>query len=70
MNEKLIIRDEVHGNIELEGIYKELVQSKDFQRLKDIIQTGTAYLKYSNMEQETRFEHSVRILSFNVSNYK
>lgn len=59
MNEKLIIRDEVHGNIELEGTYKELVQSKDFQRLKDIIQTGTSYLKYPEMEEETRFDHSV-----------
>ena len=59
MNEKLIIRDEVHGNIELEGAYKELVQSKDFQRLKDIIQTGTSYLKYPEMEKETRFDHSV-----------
>lgn len=59
MNEKLIIRDEVHGNIELEGIYKELVQSNDFQRLKDIIQTGTSYLKYPEMEKETRFDHSI-----------
>lgn len=59
MNEKLIIRDEVHGNIELEGVYKELLQSKDFQRLKDIIQTGTSYLKYPDMEKETRFDHSV-----------
>ncbi len=59
MNEKLVIRDEVHGNIEVEGIYKELIQSKDFQRLKDIIQTGTSYLKYPEMEKETRFDHSV-----------
>ena len=59
MNEKLIIKDEVHGNIEIEGAYKELVQSKDFQRLKDIIQTGTSCLKYPEMEEETRFDHSV-----------
>ena len=36
MSEKLIIKDEVHGLIELEGAYKELAESKDFQRLKDI----------------------------------
>lgn len=59
MSEKLIIHDEVHGLIELEGIYKELVQSNDFQRLKDIIQTGTSYYMYPEMEKETRFDHSV-----------
>ena len=59
MSERLIIKDEVHGIIELEGVYKELVQSKEFQRLKDIIQTGTAYFKYPDMEQENRFEHSL-----------
>lgn len=59
MNEKLIINDEIHGNIELDGVYKELVESKDFQRLKDIIQTGTSYLKYPDMKYETRFDHSV-----------
>ena len=59
MNERLIIKDEVHGIIELEGVYKELVESKDFQRLKDIIQTGTSYLKYPEMEKETRFDHSI-----------
>lgn len=59
MKEKLIIKDEIYGNIELEGIYKELVQSKDFQRLKEIIQTGTSYFKYPDMENENRFQHSV-----------
>ena len=59
MSEKLIIDDEIHGKIELDGVYKELVESKDFQRLKDIIQTGTSYLKYPDMKYETRFDHSV-----------
>lgn len=59
MNEKLVINDEIHGDIELEGVYKELVESKDFQRLKDIIQTGTSYLKYPDMKYETRFDHSI-----------
>lgn len=59
MSEKLIIRDEVHEIIELEGVYKELVESKDFRRLEDIIQTGTSYLKYPEMEKETRFDHSI-----------
>ena len=59
MSETLIIKDEVHGIIELKGVYKELVESNDFQRLKDIIQTGTSYLKYPEMEEETRFDHSI-----------
>lgn len=59
MSEKLIIKDEIHGIIELEGVYKELVECEEFQRLKDIIQTGTSYLMYPELEKETRFDHSV-----------
>jgi len=59
MNGKLIIKDEIHGIIELEGVYKEIVESQEFQRLKDIIQTGTAYYEYPEMKRETRFDHSV-----------
>lgn len=59
MVEKLIIKDEIYGNIELEGIYKEIVESEDFQRLKDIIQTGTSYLEFKEMKEETRYEHSI-----------
>jgi len=59
MSGKLIINDELYGNIELEGVYKELVETEDFQRLKDIIQTGTSYFKYPKMEEETRFDHSI-----------
>lgn len=59
MDGKLIIKDEIHGIIELEGVYKELVECQEFQRLKDIIQTGTSYHQYPEMEQETRFDHSV-----------
>lgn len=59
MNEKLIIKDEVHGIIELEGVYAEIVKTKEFERLKDIIQTGTTYFKYPEMKEENRFQHSV-----------
>lgn len=59
MNEMLVVRDDIYGNIELEGVYKKLVQSDDFQRLKDIIQTGTSYLQYPQMIDENRFDHSV-----------
>ncbi len=59
MSEQFVIKDEVHGNISLQGVYKELVQSQDFQRLKDIVQTGTSYLQYPDMKNETRYDHSV-----------
>lgn len=59
MSEKLIIKDDIHGIIELDGIYKELVECAEFQRLKDVIQTGTSYFEYLEMKNETRFDHSV-----------
>lgn len=59
MNGKLVIRDEIYGNIEVEGIYKELIESEEFQRLKDIIQTGTSYLEFKELKDESRFDHSV-----------
>ena len=59
MSRQLIIKDEVHGIIELEGVYAELVKTEDFVRLKDIIQTGTSYMKYPEMEKETRYDHSI-----------
>lgn len=70
MNEKLIIKDDVHGIIELKGVYKELAESKDFQRLKDIIQTGTASFKYTKMQQETRFDHSIGSYFLMRKNYR
>ena len=59
MNKRLVIKDVIHGNIVLENIYKELVESQEFQRLKDIKQTGTATIEYEDMKKETRFDHSI-----------
>lgn len=59
MSKKLIIKDDLYGIIELDGVYKELVESEEFQRLKDIVQTGTSYFQFPNMKNETRFKHSV-----------
>lgn len=57
----MIRRDIIYGNIELEGIYEEIVKSKDFSRLKDITQTALATIKYPELEQETRYEHSIGV---------
>lgn len=38
--------------IGLEGIYEEIVKSKDFSRLKDIVQTALNYIQYPELGQE------------------
>lgn len=57
--EKLVIQDKVHKQIILEGPYIKLIQTPEFQRLKDITQTANAYLEYPNLKNTTRYEHSM-----------
>lgn len=57
----MIYKDIIYGNIELNGIYEEIANSKDFLRLKDIVQTAMSSLKYPDLEQETRYEHSIGV---------
>lgn len=57
----MIRRDIIYGNIGLEGIYEEIVKSKDFSRLKDIVQTALNCIQYPELEQETRYEHSIGV---------
>jgi uncharacterized protein len=51
-----ILRDAVHGDIELGPLEIELVDTSEFQRLRGIRQLGTAYLVYPSATH-TRFEH-------------
>lgn len=53
-----IVRDAVHGDIELGGIELELIDTPEFQRLRGIKQLGTASLIYPSA-LHTRFEHSL-----------
>jgi HD superfamily phosphohydrolase len=53
-----VIRDAVHGDIELGALEMELIDTPEFQRLRGIKQLGTAYLIYPSA-MHTRFEHSV-----------
>ena len=53
-----LIRDAVHGDIELGALEMELIDTPEFQRLRGIKQLGTAYLVYPSA-MHTRFEHSV-----------
>jgi len=53
-----VVRDPIHGNIGLESPYLELVDAREFQRLRGIKQNGLCYLVYPAMNS-TRFEHSL-----------
>jgi len=57
MKDKLL-RDAVHGDIELKPLELELVDTREFQRLRGIRQLGTACLVYPSATH-TRFEHSL-----------
>ena len=53
-----LVRDAVHGDIELGPLEMELIDTPEFQRLRGIKQLGTAYLIYPSA-MHTRFEHSI-----------
>jgi len=53
-----LIRDAVHGDIQLTALEIELIDTPEFQRLRGIKQLGTAYLVFPSA-LHTRFEHSL-----------
>src|SRR5678810_320886 len=53
-----LIRDAVHGDIQLGALEIELIDTPEFQRLRGIKQLGTAYLVFPSA-LHTRFEHSL-----------
>lgn len=57
----MIVKDRIYGNIELNGIYEEIVNCAEFKRLADITQTSMAVLEYPALEEETRYEHSIGV---------
>lgn len=54
----LIIRDEIHGDIRLEGIPRAVVDHPSFQRLRYIKQLGLAEYVFPSATH-TRFQHSL-----------
>lgn len=70
------LRDPIHGFIELSDLELELVDSRPFQRLRNIKQLATTYLVYHGAEH-TRFGHSLGVMHLvsrafqsAISNYK
>ncbi|MDP3057748.1 MAG: HD domain-containing protein [bacterium] len=54
----IILKDPLYGFISLEEPFKSLIETKQFQRLRNIKQLGQSYLIYPSANH-TRFEHSI-----------
>ena len=54
----MILRDPIHGDLEFMEAERRVMDTQQFQRLRGIRQTGTAYLVYPGC-LHTRFEHSL-----------
>ncbi len=55
------IRDAIHGDISIEEeVVKQLIETKEFQRLRNIKQLGLSYLAFPTTEH-SRFMHSVGV---------
>ena len=53
-----VIHDSVHGSVKLRGIYLDLLQRAEMQRLHGVHQLGLAYLVFPGAHH-TRMEHSL-----------
>jgi len=57
-NERKTIRDPIHGDIKLEGLFLDLIEAPEIQRLYNIKQLGFAHLVFPGAHH-TRLEHSL-----------
>ena len=58
INKNKIIRDPIHGDIKLKGIFLDLIEAPEIQRLYNIKQLGLAHLVFPGAHH-TRLEHSL-----------
>jgi len=58
IEEHKVIRDPIHGDIKLEGIFLDLLETPEIQRLYNIKQLGFAHLVFPGAHH-TRLEHSL-----------
>lgn len=56
-----LIRDPIHGYIEVSDEFLKIISTPIFQRLRQIKQTAMAYVVYPGM-MHTRFEHSLGVM--------
>ena len=54
------VKDSVHNQISFKGFYWQVVDTPEFQRLRDIRQLGSAYKVFPGAIH-TRFEHSLGV---------
>ena len=59
-NASKTIRDPIHGDIKLEGLFLELIEAPEIQRLYDIKQLGFAHLVFPGAHH-ARLEHSLGV---------
>ncbi|AWS00697.1 HD domain-containing protein [Metallosphaera hakonensis] len=64
-----LIRDPIHGYIEVPDKLLRIVSSPLFQRLRYIKQTALAYMVYPGMNH-TRFEHSLGVMYLSMEFFK
>jgi HD superfamily phosphohydrolase len=55
-----IINDPIHGHIELSDICIQVIDTPQFQRLRDLKQLGVAYYVFPGASHN-RFEHSIGV---------
>ena len=60
MSKTRILRDQIHGDIEASGIIIDLIDTKEFQRLRRIKQLATAQFTFQGAEH-SRFAHSIGV---------
>ena len=60
-----IFQDSVHGTIELSPTSIQIVDTPEFQRLRNIKQLGAAYYVFSSASHN-RFEHSIGVAFFST----
>ena len=57
-DEHKIIRDSIHGDIKVEGVFLDLLATPELQRLYNVKQLGLAHLVFPGAHH-TRLEHSL-----------
>ncbi|KAL5039111.1 hypothetical protein BDEG_27148 [Batrachochytrium dendrobatidis JEL423] len=55
-----VFNDPVHGHIELDGVCMQVIDTPQFQRLRELKQTGAACFVFPGATH-TRFEHSIGV---------